>query len=88
MNTFDFSDELAELLPGNPPVLHPLMPLIPPNERYTYNYEGNSQALDHVFVSRALLPRAELDVVHLNTDFPSLPGRTGSDHDPLVARFR
>jgi predicted extracellular nuclease len=88
MNTFEFSDELAELLPGAPAVLHPLMPLVPPNERYTYNYEGNSQVLDHVFVSRALLGRAELDIVHLNTDFPALFGRTASDHDPLVARFR
>jgi predicted extracellular nuclease len=88
MNTFEFSDELAELLPGSPPVLHPLLPLVPPEERYSYNYEGNSQALDHVFVSRALRGGAELDVVHLNTDFPSRPGATASDHDPLVARFR
>lgn len=88
MNTFEFSDELAELLPGSPAALHPLMALIPPEERYSYNYEGNSQTLDHVFVSRALLRGAELDVVHLNTDFPALPGRTASDHDPLVARFR
>ena len=88
MNTFEFSDELAELLPGAVPVLHPLVQRVPAEERYTYNYEGNSQALDHVFVSRVLLPGAELDVVHLNTDFPALPGQTASDHDPLVARFR
>lgn len=88
MNTFEYSDELAELLPGSPAVLHPLMPLVPPEDRYSYNYEGNSQALDHVFVSGALLRGAELDVVHLNADFPALPGKTASDHDPLVARFR
>lgn len=87
MNTFEFSHALAELLPGSPPVLHPLMSLVPPEERYSYNYEGNSQALDHVFVSRALLPGAELKVLHLNADFPALPERTASDHDPLVARF-
>lgn len=88
MNTFEFSDELAELLPGSPAVLHPLLPLVPVQERYSYNYEGNSQVLDHVFVSRALVRGAELDMLHLNTDFPALPGRTASDHDPLVARFR
>jgi predicted extracellular nuclease len=88
MNTFESSDELAELLPGSPAALHPLMPLVPPEERYSYNYEGNSQALDHIFVSHVLLRGAELDVVHLNTDFPVLPGHTASDHDPLVARFR
>ena len=88
MNTFESSDELAQLLPGSPAVLHPLMPLVPPEERYSYNYEGNSQVLDHVFASRGLVGRAELDVVHLNTDFPALPGLTASDHEPLVARFR
>jgi predicted extracellular nuclease len=87
MNTFEFTDELAELLPGSPPVLHPLMTRVPPGERYSFNYEGNSQALDHVFVSSSLLPDAELDVVHVNIDFPARLGLTASDHDPLVARF-
>jgi predicted extracellular nuclease len=87
MNTFEFTDELAEALPGSPAVLHPLLPLLSPADRYTYNYEGVSQALDHVFVSAALLEGAELDVIHLNTDFPALPGRAASDHDPLLARF-
>jgi predicted extracellular nuclease len=87
MNTFEFTDELAATLPGAPAVLHPLLGLLPPADRYTYNYEGNSQALDHVFVTEALLAGAELDVVHLTADFPALPGRTASDHDPLVAGF-
>jgi len=88
MNTFEFSRELAEGLPGALRVLHPLVTRVPASQRYTYNFEGNSQALDHVFVSRGLLSGAELDIVHLNTDFPALPGRTASDHDPLVVRFR
>jgi predicted extracellular nuclease len=88
MNTFEFSPELAEGLPGSPAVLHPLLTRVPAAERYTYNFEGNSQALDHVFVSRALLAGAELDIVHLNADFPALPRHTASDHDPLVVRFR
>jgi hypothetical protein len=60
---------------------------VPPEDRYSYNYEGNSQTLDHVFVSPTLRGSAELEVVHLNTDFPALPGLTASDHDPLVARL-
>jgi len=87
MNTFEFSDELAEVLPGRPALLHPLLGLVPERERYTYNYEGNSQALDHVFVTRALRDGAELDVVHLNVDFPAPQGLTASDHELLVARF-
>ncbi len=88
MNTFEFSDELVRLLPGTPPVLVPLSPLVPAAERYTYNFEGNSQTLDHVFVSPALRPGAELDIVHINADFPARPGPAASDHDPVVARFR
>jgi predicted extracellular nuclease len=88
MNTFEFSPALARLLPGLPAVLYPLLPRIPRDERYSFNYEGNSQTLDHVFVSRALRASAELDIVHLNVDFPALPGQTASDHDPLVARVR
>ncbi len=88
MNTFEFSDELVRLLAGTPPVLVPLSPLVPAAERYTYNFEGNSQTLDHVFVSPALRPGAELDIVHINADFPAHPGPAASDHDPVVARFR
>jgi predicted extracellular nuclease len=88
MNTFEFSQELSRVLPGSPPALHQLLFRIPENERYSYNYEGNSQTLDHVFVSGALQDGAELDVVHLNVDYPALPGLTASDHDPVIGRFR
>jgi predicted extracellular nuclease len=86
MNTFEFSGELARTLPGSPPALYQLLFRVPENERYSYNYDGNSQTLDHVFVSIALRSLAELDIVHLNVDFPALPGRTASDHDPVIAR--
>ena len=66
----------------------PLAPLAPRGRRYSYNYEGNSQTLDHVFVTRALRDGAEVEYVHLNADYPALPGATASDHDPLVARVR
>ena len=84
MNTFEFADELATLLPGEPPVLHPLSQRVPSAERYSYNFEGNSQALDHAFVTRSLLSGAELEYVHLNADFYAAPGRMASDHDPVL----
>ena len=87
MNTFEFTDDLARLLPGEPPVLLGLTARVPPRERYSYNFEGNSQTLDHVFVSGALSRDAEVEIVHLNTDRPSIPGRVASDHDPVVARL-
>ncbi|HYC32953.1 MAG TPA: endonuclease/exonuclease/phosphatase family protein, partial [Gemmatimonadales bacterium] len=88
MNTFDFSDDLATLLPGTPRVLYALADLVPTARRYSYNYEGNSQTLDHVFVTWALRPDAEIEYVHLNADYPALSGAAASDHDPVVARVR
>jgi predicted extracellular nuclease len=87
MNTFEFTDDLAVFLPGAPPVLHPLAGLAPAAERYSYIYEGNSQALDHAFVTGSLRPAAELEYVHLNIDFPAAPGSMASDHDPIVLRI-
>ncbi|MBT3236446.1 MAG: hypothetical protein HN353_10885 [Bdellovibrionales bacterium] len=58
--------------------------LIPLQDRYTTNYNGNSQALDYIFAGNRLLNRSpELEVLHINSDFM---GRI-SDHDPLIARF-
>lgn len=55
-------------------------------DRYTYVYEGNSQVLDHIFVSPALLREAEIDIVHINADVPEAVA--ASDHDPILARLR
>jgi predicted extracellular nuclease len=85
MNTFEFTDDLIVLLPGTPPLLTNLALRVAEPERYSYNFEGNSQLLDHIFVTDALAA-AEVEVVHLNTDFPS--EHPASDHDPLLARFR
>lgn len=58
--------------------------LIPFNQRYTYNYNGNSQAIDHIFVGQNLLSKKpELDIPHVNTDYM---GRI-ADHDPIISRF-
>ncbi|MFC7540982.1 endonuclease/exonuclease/phosphatase family protein [Siccirubricoccus deserti] len=57
----------------------------PPEERYTYNFDGNAQALDHSLVSRALLNRAEYDTVHLNSEYPD--AERVSDHDPSVIQL-
>lgn len=59
-------------------------------ERYTFDFDGRSQALDHILADTALAAVASFDIVHLNTGYN---GRTGavnpsiSDHDPLVAGF-
>jgi predicted extracellular nuclease len=57
-------------------------------DRYTYIYRGNSQVLDYILVSPWLASQTapEIDVVHVNADFPA--GARASDHDPVIASFR
>jgi predicted extracellular nuclease len=80
LNDFEFSDAVATLRAG---VLHPLIETLPQNERYTYDFEGNSQTLDHILLSDALFARPfSYDVVHVNAEFAA----QASDHDPQVVR--
>lgn len=54
---------------------------IPVKDRYSYIYEGNAQALDHIVYSKGLIGAAvEFDVVHCHTEFEN----SLSDHDPIV----
>ena len=57
------------------------MRALPPGDRYTFNFQGNSQALDNILVSRSLARHAPVDIVHLNSEFSD----QASDHDPIVA---
>jgi uncharacterized protein len=82
LNDFEFS-QTVQILQGLQ--MLDLYYLLPPNQRYSYVFEGNSQALDHILVSPALLfPLPEYDSVHVNAEFATQQ----SDHDPQVARFR
>lgn len=60
---------------------------LPAAERYTYIFEGNAQALDHILVSPSLRASAEVDIVHVNAEFAEVAARA-SDHDPVVVRLR
>lgn len=84
MNEHEFRIPVTRLEEGG---LVSLIRRVPLDERYTYNFEGNSQVLDHIFASPALVEqtRPEIDVVHVNTDFPARSA--ASDHDPVIARF-
>ncbi len=58
-------------------------------ERYTYAFDGRSQAIDHIVVDQQLGAVANYDVVHLNTGYNNLGGTNPalSDHDPALAQF-
>jgi hypothetical protein len=62
-----------------------LFETLPQGERYTYIFDGNAQALDHILVSGSLFAAlVKFDVVHLNAEFAD----QSSDHDPPLAIFR
>ncbi len=88
VNDFAFSPPVDRLRAGATPDadLAVLIEQLAPEERYSYVFEGNSQALDQMLVSPALadvLVPGSYDVVHVNAEFAD----QASDHDPQVARF-
>lgn len=81
MNEYDFESPLG-ILRGDPVAWgDSLTGMLPAPERYSFIFEGNSEALDHAVVSQDLLGQADYDVVHVNAEF----GARVSDHDPVVA---
>ena len=82
LNDFEFSTPITNLKGG---VLNALMDSLPQGERYSYVFDGNSQALDHILVSNNLFNNVAFayDVVHVNSEFAA----QASDHEPQVARF-
>jgi 2',3'-cyclic-nucleotide 2'-phosphodiesterase (5'-nucleotidase family) len=83
LNDFEFSAPLAALKGDD---LTNLVETLPASERYTYNYQGNAQVLDHILVSNNLAEAATLDIVNFNSPYMEEHGRT-SDHDALVAQL-
>ncbi|MEK3899529.1 S-layer homology domain-containing protein [Paenibacillus sp. FSL R7-0179] len=95
LNDFQFSDTL-NILKGS--ALTNLVNTLPLNERYSYNFQGNSQTLDHILVNNRLASASKLDIVHINADFADpgdypkgtvsdADGIRISDHDPLLAQI-
>jgi uncharacterized protein len=82
LNDFEFS-QTANILVGDG-YLTDMPRTLAPDQRYTYDYEGNSEVLDHILVSSSLANEPHsYDVVHINSEFANQT----SDHDPQVVRF-
>jgi predicted extracellular nuclease len=80
-NDYQFAPALAEVVGGE---LRNLTDTLPEEERYSFIYEGNGQAIDHILVSpRLFTDLVEYDIVHVNTEFVD----QASDHDPARALF-
>ncbi len=79
LNDFYFSAPL-QTLKGD--ILINLVETMPFEDRYSYNYQGNSQVLDHILVSQSLAGRVEsFEFMRINSEFDYL--RQFSDHDPV-----
>jgi predicted extracellular nuclease len=81
LNDYQFSPAVTTLKASG---LIDLIETLPPEERYSYVFEGNSQVLDHIMVSAGLRGDAIYDAVHVNAEFAD----QASDHDPSVALLR
>ena len=65
-------------------MLRDLISTLPQSERYTYVFDGNSQAIDHILLSDYLKVRPlAYDVVHVNSEFAT----QASDHEPQVVQL-
>ncbi|MEU0225994.1 endonuclease/exonuclease/phosphatase family protein [Streptomyces sp. NPDC006284] len=84
INDFEFSRTTRILEDGG--ALWSAVKSLPPSERYSYVYQGNSQVLDQILVSPSVrwAGRLSYDSVHVNAEFHDQV----SDHDPQVLRFR
>ncbi|MDB5971595.1 MAG: choice-of-anchor protein [Hydrocarboniphaga sp.] len=86
-NDFEWSAPMQKLSGADigTPILTDLATLLlPETERYSYVFEGNSQELDHIFVSEATLTAAEFQAVHINAEFAD----QASDHDPIASSLQ
>ena len=85
INDFEFSATVDIL--ESEDVLHSLVKDLPPAERYSYVFEGNSQVLDQILFSPNLRDHFphDYDVVHVNSEFAD--AIQASDHEPSVTRL-
>ncbi|MFL6162260.1 MAG: lamin tail domain-containing protein [Jatrophihabitantaceae bacterium] len=86
-NDYQFAPSMKTLTDDGA-TLTDLITTLPVNQQYTYVFNGVSQVLDHIFVSKPLSAAGPdavaYDVIHVNSEF----GAQASDHDPQVVRIR
>jgi len=88
LNDFQFSPSVAALRTGTadgsgPSILTDLIATLPKDQQYTYVFNGVSQVLDHILVTRGP-DDVQYQVVHINAEYAD----QASDHDPQVVRLR
>jgi predicted extracellular nuclease len=91
INDFEFSTTINLMVGSGPNAMVDLPRELPLNERYSYVFEGNSQVLDQILLSKALTlappgvkyPAVDYDIVHANSEFHD----QDADNDPQGVRL-
>jgi uncharacterized protein len=88
LNDYQFSPALSVLKTGTSDgsgkaTLTDLITTLPANQQYTYDFDGVSEVLDHILVSKGI-SKFTYQVVHVNSEFANQV----SDHDPQVVDIK
>lgn len=79
LNDFQWSPPLTTLAGSE---LTNLETTLPVSDVYSFIFNGNSQALDHILVNNDLVSASTANYVHVNLDIPA--SQAASDHDPVL----
>ncbi len=84
LNDYQFSPALSVLKTGTADgsgasTLTDLITTLPVNQQYTYDFDGISEVLDHILVTKGI-STFDYQVVHVNSEYANQV----SDHDPQV----
>lgn len=82
-NDFEFTKAARALAGTEMTNMHDTLPL---GERVTYIFNGSSQVLDHILVSKNMVNASNFDPVNINAMFLASEGRV-SDHDPVLIQI-
>jgi hypothetical protein len=88
LNDYQFSPALSMLKTGTSDssgksILTDLITTLPANQQYTYDFDGVSEVLDHILISKGV-GKFDYQVVHINSEFANQT----SDHDPQVVDIK
>jgi predicted extracellular nuclease len=100
MNDFQFSVTNKTLSgavygPAGKILFSPSEELLPANEQYSYLFRGNSQQIDHIYVSKSIFGNIAttnsghdaVKIPHVDSIFAQNNHIETSDHDPIVTRL-
>ncbi|WP_017667691.1 Ig-like domain-containing protein [Sandarakinorhabdus sp. AAP62] len=83
-NGFTWEGGIGALTRGG--LMSNLSDLLPVAERYSFQFDGNNQQLDHIIATGSLAQRAEFDAVHINSQLTEA-AQISTDHDAMLALF-